>query len=516
MNKFKEHITPKGEILLYFGNPNLKMLDKIADGSGDLWHSSLDQGFKNVYQDIIYQTAVYWWYLNDFNNLNESVSWRVNPKEFVVRKEVWENNLKGFDTNYNGNFIKGLDIGYNLLRNLSGIPLYIRGLYKPSENKVEISRLDTYIFYRKHFKIHHSYYMMNRKGLFAFPKELSAYKQAKKKYKKQIECISVATRKLNSIQGKPTVSLVIPTMKRQKYAQILLEDHKNQTYPISQAVIVDATPKEERDLKYYQPEDFDFKIDVKWQTTKGSCRARNEAIELCKGDYIIFADDDIRIQPNFVENHIKLLQTYNADACNGLDVMAENVHQDLSDLKNRLEKLEADNKRWKVGATALFSNANSCVSKEYVNKTIGNDINFDGGYGEDSDYGLRLLNTGAKVLFNPFSANLHLKPPVGGYRFWGAQAKIIGKKRKQQPWELDNPVKYVRPVPSPTITYGLLKHFTPNQIKEWRSKHFFNYLFKGTKKGFLLRLLKLPYKQLQFSKSLLYARNLMDLGTRYK
>ena len=516
MLQFKEHTTSDGHVLLYIGTPNLKKLDKLANGYGDLWHSSLDQGFKNAFQDVIYQTAVYWWYLNDFDNLDESISWRVNPDEFVVRKEVWENNLKGFDNNYQENFIKGLDIGYNLLRNLAGIPLYVKGLYNPSENKVEVSRFDRYIFYRKHFKIHHSYYMMNRKGVFSFPKELSAYKQAKTKYKKQFEYISVSPRKLKNIQGNPTVSLVIPTMKRQKYSQILLEDHKNQTYPISQAVIVDATPENERDSKYYKEEDFPFKIDVKWQTSKGSCRARNEAIEMCTGDYIIFADDDIRIKPNFVENHIRFLQTYNADVCNGLDVMAENIHQDVSDLEKRLKKLEVNNQRWKVGAAAMFSNANSCVSREWVEKTIGNDINFDGGYGEDGDYCLTLMKQGAKVLYNPFSANLHLKPPVGGYRFWGAQAKILGKNRKQQPWELDKPVKYYRPVPSPTITYGLIKHFKPNQIKEWRSKHFFSYLFKGSKKGFLLRLLRLPLKQLQFSKSLRYANRLMDLGTRYK
>jgi glycosyltransferase involved in cell wall biosynthesis len=516
MNNFKEYKTKSGVSVLYQGNPDLSKIDELVLGSGDLWHSSLNQGFKNSFQDIIYQTATYWWYLNDFDDLDECVSWRVNPSEFVVRKEIWEKNLIGFDSNYKGYEIKGLDIGYNLLRNLSGIPLHVSGLYKPTKNKFVISVNDRYVFYRKHFKIQHSYYMMNRKGILNFPKEFNAFVNVKKSYKKQHDYTIVSPRKLNKIEGKPTVSLVIPTMKRQKYTQLLLEDHKTQTYPITQVVIVDATPEEERDSKYYKQEDFNFKIDVKWQTTKGSCRARNEAIDLCTGDYIIFADDDIRIQSNFVENHIKLLQTYKADACNGLDIMAENVHQDLSDLKNRLKKLEADNKRWKVGATALFSNANSCVKKEWVEETIGNDINFDGGYGEDSDYGLRLLKSGAKVLFNPFSANLHLKPPIGGYRWWGTQAKIIGKRRKQQPWELDNPVKYVRPVPSPTITYGIVKHFNASQVKEWRSKHFFIYLFKGSKKDFFIRLLKYPYKQLQFSKSLFYAKKLMELGTRYK
>ena len=512
MIELKEYSTKSGEILVYSGNPDLSKLDDLVKGSGDLWHSSLDQGFVNAFGDIIYQTAIYWWFLNDFENCDQSISWRVNSDEFVVRKRVWEA-LGGFDGIYETKTMKGIDLGYNLLRNLGGIPLYVKGLFDSEPKEVSISNNDRYLFYRKHVKPHHSLYMMYRKGIFNLFSEYKAYKYAKNNFKEK-EIQSIVPRELKPIMGNPTVSLLIPTMKRQNYTQLLLEDHKTQTYPISQVVIVDATPSEERDSKFYQQADFNFKIDVKWQSTKGSCRARNEAIEMCTGDYIIFADDDIRIQPNFVENHIRLLQTYNAEACNGLDIMAENIHQDLTDLNKRLDEL--GDKRWKVGATASFSNANSCVKREWVQKTIGNDINFDGGYGEDSDYGLRILKEGAVVLHNPFSTNLHLKPPVGGYRWWGNQAKMIGKKRKIQPWELDKPVKYIRPVPSPTITYGILKHFKPNQIKEWRNKHFFIYLFKAPKKEIISRFLKYPYKQLQFNRSLNYAKRLIDLGTRYK
>jgi hypothetical protein len=164
----------------------------------------------------------------------------------------------------------------------------------------------------------------------------------------------------------------------------------------------------------------------------------------------------------------------------------------------------------------MFSNANSCVHRDLVKKLIGNDINFDGGYGEDSDFGLRILQAGYVLLHNPYSPNLHLKPPQGGYRWWGNEAKKKGKKRKSQPWELDNPVKNIRPVPSPTITYGVLKHYTSSQIKEWRVKHFFLYLFKRNLGSLPLRLVKLPLKQLQFSKSLTYGKALIKLGTRYR
>jgi glycosyltransferase involved in cell wall biosynthesis len=508
----KKYVTSNNEVLLYRGKPNMALLDELANGAGDVWHSSLQQGFFNCFQDLMYQTAVYWWFLNDFQHQNSAVSWRINTNAFVVRESIW-NQLNGLDTQYESSLMSGLDFGYNLLRNQAGVPLNIKGLFPSEEITIQISKKDRYTFFFKNFKRQHPLYMLLRKGIFQFPSEYKAYLHAKKKAVKYVAKI-INPRDLNPLKGKPSVSLVIPTMKRQAYSQILLEDHKKQSYLIKEAIIVDATPEEERDNKYYRNEDFPFEVVVKWQTNKGSCRARNEAIDLCTGDYIIFADDDIRILPDFVENHIRLLQTYNADACNGLDIMAENIHQDVTDLEKRLLKI--DDKRWKVGVSGMFSNANSCVRRDVVQELIGNDINFDGGYGEDSDFGFRILKNGGVLLHNPFSPNLHLKPPTGGYRWWSLEAKKKGKKRKVQPWELDNPVKSISPVPSPTIMYGILKYYTSQQIKEWRVKHFFLFLFKRDPKKFPLRLIQLPYKQLQFSKSLKYAKALINLGIRYK
>ncbi len=169
-----------------------------------------------------------------------------------------------------------------------------------------------------------------------------------------------------------------------------------------------------------------------------------------------------------------------------------------------------------MGNAQSFSNANSCVKKEHVDQLVGNDVNFDGGYGEDSDFGMSLTKIGVTVLHNPFAVNLHLKPPSGGYRFWGSQAKILGKKRKIQPWELDTPIKWVRPIPSPTIMYGVMKHYSEQQLLEYKYKHYSYYLFDGPKLTFLYRLVRLPYKNIQFKKSIFYARRLIDLGIRYR
>jgi len=511
MKHLKEYKTVSGEIILYTGNPNFELLELLSLGAGDIWHSSFEEGYKNAFPELVYQTATFFWYLNDFDNLDECVSWRVNPNAFAVRKSVWET-LNGFDAEYLNPQMQALDFGYNALRNSGAVPLYVKGLFEEAKiEEINITAKDRYAFFIKNFKLEHAIFMLYREGFWKW-KEGQAFFYAKKHFRKMDPKPTIKPRTLHPIEGNPTVSYIIPTMMRQDFTLQLLQDLASQTYPPAQVVLVDATPENQRDENLYLAKNYPFELVLRWQETKGSCRARNEAIALCTGDYIVFGDDDIRIPADFIENHIRFLQTYNTSACNGLDIRADHQTQDLNDLESKLAKLGS--KRWKCGSAQMFSNANSCVKRELVNQLQGNDINFDGGYGEDSDFGMSLSKIGVTVLHNPFSVNLHLKPPAGGYRFWGTEAKKIGKQRKAQPWELDTPVTLIKPVPSPTVMYGIVKHFTPEQVNEYRYKYFFLFLFKGPKISFFYRLLKIPYKQLQFNKSLFYAKKLMNLGKR--
>jgi glycosyltransferase involved in cell wall biosynthesis len=511
--ELKEFKTTSGDSILYNGKPDFDVLEKLSDGSGDIWHSSFEQGYKNAFPELVYQTAVFFWYINDFDGLNECVSWRINPNHFAVRKSVWEK-LQGFDAEYENPQIQAFDFGYNAVRNYGVVSLYVKNLFPVKEQEsIHISAKDRYTFFIKNFKIEHSLFMIYRQGVWKI-KEWQAFFYAKSKFNKALRNYVLQPKVLLPIVGDPTVSYIIPTMFRQNFTLQLLDDLSRQTYTPTQVIVVDATPISDRDETLYQKKDYPFELTIKWQKSKGSCRARNEAIDLCEGEYIVFGDDDIRVPPDFIESHIRFLQTNNSVACNGLDIRADHHQQNLEDLQYKLNAMGS--KRWIAGCTQIFSNANSCVKREYVAQLVGNDINFDGGYGEDSDFGMSLCKIGVTVLHNPFAVNLHLKPPTGGYRFWGLQANVLGNKRKVQPWELDTPVKNIKPVPSPTVMYGIIKHFTPQQVIEYKKKHFFLYLFKKRKITFLYRLIRIPYKNIQFKTSLFYAEKLLALGKRTK
>jgi glycosyltransferase involved in cell wall biosynthesis len=509
----KEYTCKNGDVILYIGSPDLEMLDALADGPGDVWHSSFEQGFKNAFKEIVYQTAVFFWYVKDFDGLAECGSWRINPAQFAVRKTVWEF-MGGFDRDYKNPVMRALDFGFYGVRHGGVTVLYAEGLFADTtQPAVQISAKDRYIFFRKNFKTQHSIYMLYRKGIWK-PNEWAAFFYARKHYKMSGARPILPARELQPMFGQPTVSYIIPTMSRQDYTLQLINDLVNQTYRPTQVVVVDATPEDKRDDSLYNPSDYPFEVIFLWQATKGSCRARNEAIAVCKGDYIIFGDDDIRLRPDFIENHIRFQQTYRVDGANGLDIRADHYTDVLDALDPKLSAL--GDKRLLSGLAQLMSNSNACVKREWVAKLAGNDINFDGGYGEDNDFGLSLAKAGVVMMQNPYSVNLHLKPPAGGYRVWGMQSKIMGKKRKKQPWELDSPVKWIRPVPSPTLMYYFHKHFGTDIVSEYRHKYFFLYLFKGPKWSMLFRILRLPYRQLQFNKSKFYAKKLMVLGKRVK
>jgi len=509
---FKTHICKNGEAILYIGTPNLEKLETLAEGPGDVWHSSFEQGLKNAFPEIKYQTATYFWYVNDFDGLDICGSWRINPEQFAIRKSVWEF-MGGFDSDYDSQLMQALHFAFDSFRYRGVTILYVKGLFDDqTQASHKISRKDRYTFFRKNFKTQHSIYMLYRNGLLN-PVEWLAFLKARR-LKPDVPKPALPARPLLPLEGKPTVSYIIPTMSRQDYTLQLINDLVNQTYRPTQVVVVDATPEDKRDESLYNPADYPFEVKFLWQTTKGSCRARNEAIEVCTGDYIIFGDDDIRLKEDFIENHLRFQQTYKVDGASGLDIRADHHTDGLDKLEDKLARLKG--KRWLSGLSQTMSNSNACVKREWVGKLAGNDINFDGGYGEDNDFGLSLAKAGVIMMQNPYSVNLHLKPPAGGYRVWGMQAKIMGKTRKKQPWELDTPVKWIRPVPSPTMMYYYRKHFSPELLTEFRHKYFFIYLFKGPKLSLPLRLLRLPYRQLQFNKSKFYAKKLIALGKRVK
>lgn len=506
----KKHTTPNGAIIWYKGSPNSELLDQLASQEGDAWHSGHDFGYASLFSEIKYLTAIFWWYGLPFLGLQKSICWRIPFSDFAIRDAAWQLYLQQKRA-YDNPTMQGLDLGYFLLKNAGGIPLYVKDLFANTTAPQALQIQDMFRFFRYNAKASHAYYFLLRKGFWK-PAFWKAFWQTQKISQKAIPHFLPA-QIADTVIGKPTVSYILPTMRRQQFTHQLLSHLAQQTYLPTEVIVIDATPETERETGIYETTQWPFDLKIIWQTSKGSCRARNEGLAISSGEYIIFGDDDVLFHQDFVANHLLFLQAYQAKAANGLDIRADHPAQTIADLDQKL--LQIAQNRYKAGATAMFSNANSCIHRSILSFLPGNDVNFDGGYGEDGDFGLSIAKNGVSVLHNPFAANLHLKPAQGGYRWWGQQASKKGKLRKQQPWEGDFPVKNITPVPSPTVLYGIIKHFPADWVREYTIKHFVFYFTKGPKKLIFWKLMRLPYKILQYKKAFFYANNLLKKGTQY-
>ena len=105
----------------------------------------------------------------------------------------------------------------------------------------------------------------------------------------------------------PFVSLVIPTYNREEPLKNTLVDAIAQDYPTFETIVVDQTKQHTPEIaEYLDKLTQDGNIILFKPDFASLPGARNYAIRRAKGEIIIFIDDDIRMDPNFIRNHVNV------------------------------------------------------------------------------------------------------------------------------------------------------------------------------------------------------------------
>ena len=106
----------------------------------------------------------------------------------------------------------------------------------------------------------------------------------------------------------PKVSIVIPTYKRSNYLKLTLESIAAQTFKDFEAIVVDdGSPDDSAEIVCKA---FDFCHYVKITNSGGPAKPRNMGIELAKGKYIAFVDDDDLWLPEKLEKQVAILDNH--------------------------------------------------------------------------------------------------------------------------------------------------------------------------------------------------------------
>lgn len=230
------------------------------------------------------------------------------------------------------------------------------------------------------------------------------------------------------VASRPLVSVVIPTLNRYVYLKDVLGDLEKQTYKNFEVIVVDQTDAFRAD--FYQGWQLDLKY---WfQEEKALWRARNEAIQSAKGDYILLYDDDSLVDGDWIEAHLKGLDYFQADLSSGVSIstVGAEVPKHYSYF------------RW----SDQLDTGNVLLKKSVFDEIGFFDRQFEKQRMGDGEFGLRAYLAGYKNISNYKAKRIHLKVSEGGLRQMGS-------------WDGWRPKKILGPRPVPSVLYLSRKYF---------------------------------------------------------
>jgi len=329
-------------------------------------------------------------------------------------------------------------------------------LTKKRDIKEESSSLYTvFKFVKQHYKI--SWLFLLLLNLLVYNKKIAIipflrvlFFTKRKLSSTILDKIDVISLTKDSIQH--TIDVIIPTIGRKQYLYDVLKDLSNQTLLPQNVIVVEQNPDKGSmsDLNYIIDEDWPFKIKHTFTHQTGACNARNIALEQIISDWVFLADDDIRFENSFFKGCIYNVEKYNQQAIT------------LACLRLNDEKKVGKPIQW-----GAFGSGCSFV-KGNVLKKLKFNMQYEFGFGEDTEFGMQLRNIGTDVVYCYSPSLLHLKAPIGGFR-----TKHI------HPWDIEK----IKPKPSPTVMLFEATNKMQSQVFGYKTLLFIKYYSRQKNKN---------------------------------
>ncbi len=227
----------------------------------------------------------------------------------------------------------------------------------------------------------------------------------------------------------PLISVIIPTYGREETLRDSIVDVLNQDYPHFEVLVVDQSPTHEPEIQAYLEEISAaakiqwFRLD--WASLPG---ARNYGVRRSQGEIILFIDDDVEITPEFLAAHAK-----NYVQNPEIGAVAGRVFDrgKLSDSGGELQIEYLPPQAMDPGIAWYHIDLVHTIKPQQVLTARGCNMSFRREiftkYGlhfderfrgsavrEESDFCLRIRQTGYKIWYDPEAFLIHLGEETGG------------------------------------------------------------------------------------------------------
>ncbi|BAB76140.1 hormogonium polysaccharide biosynthesis glycosyltransferase HpsN [Anabaena sp. FACHB-709] len=227
----------------------------------------------------------------------------------------------------------------------------------------------------------------------------------------------------------PLISVVIPTYGREEILRDSIVDVLNQDYPKYEVLVVDQSPKHKPEIETYLEEVAAagkvkwFRLD--WASLPG---ARNYAIRRASGEIILFIDDDVKLKPGFLAAHAKNY-VQNPDVGSVAGRVFDRMK--LGDSGGNLEIEYLPPEAMDPGVAWYHIDLVHTIKPQQVLTARGCNMSFrreiftkhglrfderfrGSAVREESDFCLRLRQTGYKIWYDPEADLIHLGEETGG------------------------------------------------------------------------------------------------------
>lgn len=381
-----------------------KDLERFSQSLDDVWHPGpILTG--SAEPDLLRYVQPLWIYRPDPRpDLLGAVNWKVDLRAAFLRAGVLKK-LGGLDDGFETLAGAARELGYRWLMG-GAVCRQQPSLLPDRPEQIELVRLaDRYRLVHLHFGAFWTSYILLRRIIGAHPfQELKVWRKCRRGSPGiRKPPARTALRSLDSVALPETarISVVLPTYGRYKYVAEVLGDLRSQTIKPFQVLVADGNPPSERQPELYH-QYADLPLEVIWLDQGGICVSRNECLRRVTGDYVLFLDDDSRVDAKNFEWHLRVLYAYGADVSVGPAYTRERPNLYL--------------KQQQIACT--FMDCGTTLCRRSILQEIGGfDMQFNEHLaGEDGELGMRMVRAGALMLNNPFARRFHYLAPVGGAR----------------------------------------------------------------------------------------------------
>ena len=295
------------------------------------------------------------------------------------------------------------------------------------------------------------------------------------------------------------VSVVVPTLGRTDTLGEVLEGLCRQQARPDEVVVIDQNG--DRNLAPLYDRMRSLPLRVQYSPGPLGCgAARNQGLESCTGDIVLFLDDDVTFGDDLIAEHRCAFERYGADGVAGAvwkeggpPAAAPGWNPDVDPVWQLFLRPHVSYPMMALG----LSTGNLSVKRALLHRLGGFDERFEHGRGGEHDLAIRAWRAGAFLVYHPPAAVVHQDPLLGGRRQHRAVAAGSGYM-----------TRLLAPQPEPQTLYLYLKHFPGSGF---RGRVFFE-LFRILRARSARDLARVPLGLLRLYASVRAARRMLTHG----